>query len=82
MNENGKRPPPLDLADYVANRSRFPPEELAKYAGKHVAFNAEGTRIIAAGDDLQQVVEKLRAEGISPSRVVHSFVDPPDLVQL
>jgi hypothetical protein len=82
MNENGKRPQPLDLAEYVANRSRFPAKELANYAGKHVAFSADGTRIVAAGDDLEQVLEKLRAEGISPSQVVHSYVDPPDLVQL
>jgi hypothetical protein len=33
-------------AEHVKNRNEFPPEELAKYQGKHVAWNLDGTYIL------------------------------------
>jgi hypothetical protein len=63
---------------FIENCNRFPAEELLKYAGQYVAWNLEGTRILAAGKDYDDVDEKLIAAGIDPQRVVHSYVDDPD----
>lgn len=82
MNTNGERMGPPDLSHYQENRNRFPPEELAKYLGKHVAFSPDGTRILASGDSIAEVDDKLEAAGIHFSQVVHSYIGPPDQVLL
>jgi hypothetical protein len=76
MNEKNNRPEPLDLAEYAENRWRFPPEELMKYAGQHVAFSADGKRIVASAETDEELYKKLLAAGIDPSQVVGSYVDP------
>ncbi len=78
MNANGERLEPPDLSHYEENRCKFPLEELAKHWGKHVAFSPDGTRIVASGDSLEEVIEKLQAAGIHFSQVVHSYIDGPD----
>ncbi len=77
MSANDKRLDPPDLSHYEENRSKFPLEELAKYAGKHVAFSPDGTRILASGESMEEVEEKLVAAGINPSQVVGSYIDEP-----
>jgi hypothetical protein len=79
MSENGKKPdPPLLGPNYEQNRARFPLDELAKYAGQYVAFSLDGTRILASGDTMEEVDEKLVAAGINPNRVVGSYIDGPE----
>ena len=78
MNANGERLEPPDLRHYEENRRKFPLEELAKYWGKHVAFSPDGTRIVASGDSLDEVVETLSAAGIHFSQVVHAYIDAGD----
>ncbi len=75
---NGKAPAPPDLGLYQQNRPKFPREELLKYAGRHVAFSADGTRILASGADMDEVERELLAAGIHPSQVVGSYVPDPD----
>ncbi len=77
MNTNGERLEPPDLSHYDENRSKFPLEELAKYAGKHVAFSPDGTRIVASGDTEEELDSVLEAAGISFGQVVYSYVDVP-----
>ncbi len=79
MNANGEQLEPPDLSHYEENRCKFPLEELAKHWGKHVAFSPDGTRIVASGDSLDEVIEKLQAAGIHFSQVVHAYIDPPDV---
>jgi hypothetical protein len=69
---------PPDLSTYETNRAKFPLEELAKYAGKFVAFSPDGTRILASGSTRAEVEKKLEAAGIHPSQVVGSYIDSPD----
>ena len=80
MNVNGKKTEPADLGHYEENRSKFPLDELAKYAGKHVAFSPDGTRIVASGDSVEELEANLIAAGINPNQVVGSYVDPPGIV--
>jgi hypothetical protein len=72
--------PPGEL--FRRNQNQFPAEELMKYAGQHVAWSRDGTRILASGESFGAVDDQLQAAGIDPSTVVFSFVDPPDEVRL
>jgi predicted RNase H-like HicB family nuclease len=77
MNTNGERLEPPDLSHYNENRNKFPPEELAKYEGKYVAFSPDGTRIVASGATEEELDAALTAAGIPISQVVYSYVDDP-----
>jgi glucose/arabinose dehydrogenase len=79
MNANRARPEPPDLSQYEENRSRFPLDELAKHAGKHVAFSPDGTRIVASGATEEELEAALQAAGIHFSHVVWSYIDGPDV---
>ena len=68
----------LDSNQFSENMSKVPLEELRPYAGKHVAWNWEGTHILACGEDEEGVALSLRAQGITLDEVVLSFVDPMD----
>jgi hypothetical protein len=68
---------PPGFEHFHQNCNNFPPDELAKYAGQYVAFSGDGTRILASGDTMEAVEEKLVAAGIDPSQVVGSYVDEP-----
>ncbi len=76
MNEN-KDDVWCDGALFNQNVNNFPPDELAKHAGKYVAWSLDGTQILASGEDEEDVDKKLVAAGINPSRVVHSYVPAP-----
>ncbi len=65
--------------NFIVNRNKFPTEELWKYAGQHVAWSWDGTRILASAPDDAQLYQKLIEGGIDPQRVVFGYVDPPDL---
>jgi hypothetical protein len=77
MSANGERLEPPDLSQYEKNRSKFPLDELAKYAGKHVAFSSDGTRIVASGETEEELDAALLAAGVPFSQVVYSYVDVP-----
>jgi hypothetical protein len=79
MNNNGERLEPPDLSHYEENRSKFPLDELAKYAGKYIAFSPDGTRIVASGETEEEMEANVIAAGIHPSQVVGSYVDSPDV---
>jgi hypothetical protein len=63
-----------DLREYAANRRRFPPDELAKHAGRYVAFSLDGSRIVASAASEEELERQLLASGIDPSQVVGSFI--------
>lgn len=69
-----------DLRKFPENRRNFPLDELSKYAGQHVAWSADGTRILASGATDELVEDELLRAGIDPGTVVFGFVDPPDEV--
>ena len=78
MSTNGKPAPDINGWQFNINVNNFPLDELAKYAGKYVAWSLDGTRILADGDDPDEVDQKLIAAGIDPSQAVGSYVDPMD----
>ncbi len=78
MNGNHKSDAECNGALFIENTNRFPPEELARYAGRYVAWNLEGTKILASGADHRELYANLAAAGIEMSSVVQSYVPGPD----
>jgi hypothetical protein len=60
------------------NRDNFPAEELAKYAGKRVAWWVDGSRIVDADDDGVALVERLRQNGYDMAYIVLETIPFPD----
>jgi hypothetical protein len=63
---------------FLENQRRFPVEHLLSYAGQHIAWSWDGSRIVASGADREELGEKLRTAGIDPLNVIYDFVDDPN----
>jgi predicted RNase H-like HicB family nuclease len=63
------------MVEFQKNRPRFPWEELLKYNGNWVAFNADGTRIVAHGKTLEDLFEVLKAANEDVHEVVYEKVE-------
>jgi hypothetical protein len=70
---------PIDVLLFRRNRDQFPEEQLEPYWGKQVAWSADGTRIVASGDDHKQLYERLAALGVHPTEVVDEFIPDPNV---
>ena len=79
MNRNGQAPDPTgpEMERFEENRVRFPLEKLIPYEGFHVAWNLEGTAIVAAGRSMEEVGNKVEAAGLPLNRVVFGYIDGP-----
>jgi len=66
-------------ARHFENRRNFPAQELAKYAGRHIAWNWDGTQVLASGETLDAVEEQLQTQGVDPAHVVFDYVVPDDV---
>lgn len=75
MNTTAKKQE-IDMKVFLENRHNFPPEELMQYAGQYIAWNMEGTGIIANAADLEEMYRQVEAAGFDPSQVVGSYLDP------
>ena len=78
MNDDGPDLVRPDVRFYDEGRSKFPPEDLLKYAGERVAWSLDGTRIVAHGPSTEAVEEELAAMGIHPSQVVWETISSLD----
>jgi hypothetical protein len=78
MNNHHPKLEPPDLRFYAENRRKFPAEQLVPYQGKFVAWSPDGTRILASGNEREEVWQQLQAAGIPFSQVVHDYIDPPE----
>lgn len=63
---------------FIENTNRFPRDELARYAGKYVAWSLDGTRILASGDDYEALYRNVFAAGLRASQVVQSYLPGPE----
>jgi hypothetical protein len=78
---NAKLEPWVD-PQFVENQRKFPAEELRRYAGQHIAWSWDGSQILASDPDRGTLDEKLRAAGIDPLRVIHDYVEDPNVSYL
>jgi hypothetical protein len=70
MNGNGQVDGWFDGNLYNENRNKFPAGELQKYVGQWVAFSTDGTRILAAHEDMLTLAKMLKDAGYRSSEVV------------
>jgi hypothetical protein len=75
MNDNRTPLPPPDVSNYEEGFNSIPHEVLMQYAGKYVAVTPDGRRILASGDEREEVDRNLAAMGIHFSQVVHDYID-------
>jgi hypothetical protein len=64
--------------EYRTNRPRFPRDELSRYAASWVAFSADGCRIVARGETVEQLEEQMARAGENPQRAVLEWIPGPD----
>lgn len=65
------------------NVNAFPREELARYAGQWIAWNSDGTAILAGSSQSQEALfEELRRARHDLSQCVFDFIPRPDDVIL
>jgi hypothetical protein len=67
---------------FQKNRQEFPPAELARYAGKYVAWDPDGTHILASSEDELQLANAVRAAGHNSADVLIAYVPAEDEVLL
>jgi hypothetical protein len=53
----------MDLDEFIKNRNAYPPEELERLVGKHVAWSPDGSQIVACDEDPMKVIAAVRAAG-------------------
>ncbi len=68
----------MDLEQFILNRNAFPPEELARLIGKHIAWSPDWTRILARDDDPLKVVAAVKAAGYDPGEILIEAITSPD----
>jgi len=67
---------------FLKNQSAFPSEELCKHINRYVAWNWEGTEILASAATEDEVIEQVHAKGLDISKVVIDLVWDPDVAFL
>jgi hypothetical protein len=75
MNPNGQPQVEVDFSAFHEARVNYPPELLLPYAGQHIAWSPDGSRVLVSGKDLEEVDRKLQALGIHWGHVVHDYVE-------
>ena len=71
MNSNGQ---PLDLVLFEQNRSRISADQVLPYAGKFVAWSADGTRIVASAEDRAGLYTGVESAGFPVDQVVFDYI--------
>lgn len=64
--------------EFWENRALFPCDELAKYRGQWVAFSADGRRIVAGAETLEELEERLDAAGEDAQRLMFEGIPGPE----
>jgi hypothetical protein len=68
---------PKRYLQFIENQKKITPEMLIPFRGLHVAWNAEGTRIVAWGETYEAVYAHLDTLGLSGSEVAFDYVPHP-----
>jgi len=63
------------MAVFIPNRSAFPLDELERYRDRYIAFDPEGTKIIASSERAEDIDAAIRAAGYETAWCPVEFVD-------
>jgi hypothetical protein len=66
--------------ELLANRTKFPLDELATYAGQWIAWSPDGARIIAHATDPRALDDLIRAVGEDPAGCLVEGIPAEDSV--
>lgn len=72
----------MDMQLFQKNRQQFPPEELARYAGKFVAWSPDGTQILACDADELRLCNTIRDASYDSADILIAFVPVEDEILL
>lgn len=72
----------MNMQLFQKNRQAFPPDKLAQYAGRYVAWNSDGTNILASDEDELRLAQSIRAAGYDSENVLIAFVPAADEILL
>jgi Family of unknown function (DUF5678) len=67
----------MPTAQFRQNRAAFPLTELIKYQGKWIAFDPDGTKVIAVAKTIAEVDQLVQAAGYDPEEVAFEGVPGP-----
>jgi hypothetical protein len=62
---------------FFENQRKISRDQLLPYAGQHIAWSWDGTRILASAPDAEMLFHKLVEAGHNPFRAVFDYVPPP-----
>jgi hypothetical protein len=72
----------MDMKLFIENRQNFPLEELAKYAGRYVAWSPDGASIVASDEDELRLANAIHAAGHNTAEILISYVPAGDEIIL
>jgi hypothetical protein len=61
---------------FLKKQQAVPPETIANYVGKWIAWSPDGSTIVASADDTEQLFECIRAAGEAPHLCTLEYVEP------
>jgi len=70
----------MNMQNYLKNRGTFPLAELAKHRGEWVAWNPDGTRLIAASRNPDDLDDLIRAAGQNPENCPIEAIPDADCI--
>jgi hypothetical protein len=76
------RKPPIDAVEWGRKREQFPDELLQPHWGRHAAFNADASQIIASAKTRSEVFQMLDQMGVDAEQVVIEFINDPNVSYL
>jgi hypothetical protein len=82
MSESNGKIVPVDMALFQRNRLKVDPAMLQPYINKRVAWNGDGTCILASGSDYPEVFAELDRLGVRTNQVVFDFIDDPATIYI
>lgn len=63
---------------FLEHRAAYPPEALAEYAGRWIAWSPDGARIVAESAAPEELDERIRTSGEDPERCVVEGIPATD----
>ena len=70
-----KSKPRVALQRYDENRAKFSAAKLRKYDGRWAAFSADGTRIVASAESIEDLEKRLAELGEDPEQVTFERIE-------